>query len=110
VKFERGFGDALPYADSSFTHVFSSFMLHHLAPALQQQLLAEALRVLRPGGSLHLVDFARLERGRLFGRKLQGAEHIERDVRGAGFIEVRAESQPRWLFQHVVYCTGQRPG
>jgi ubiquinone/menaquinone biosynthesis C-methylase UbiE len=109
VQFERGFGDALPYAEASFARVFSSFMLHHLAPAVQQGLLAEALRVLSPGGSLHLIDFARADRERMFGRKLQGAEHVARDMCRVGFADVCAEPQPRWLLQRVMYSFGRRP-
>src|SRR5215475_15130062 len=30
VRFDRGFSDALPYADASFDRVVSAFMLHHL--------------------------------------------------------------------------------
>lgn len=108
VRFEQGFGGALPQADSTFARVFSSFMLHHLEPDAQLKLLQEALRVLEPGGSLHLIDFARDPRGRVFGRDVQGAEDAARDFSRAGFTDVRAEPQRRWLFQRVVYCTGRR--
>jgi SAM-dependent methyltransferase len=43
----------LTFADNSFDSAGSFTMLHHLpTPALQNQLLAELLRVLRPGGVL----------------------------------------------------------
>ncbi len=48
-------GDAtqLPYGDESFDSVGSFTMLHHVpTAAAQYQILAEALRVLRPGGLL----------------------------------------------------------
>jgi ubiquinone/menaquinone biosynthesis C-methylase UbiE len=48
-------GDAsrLDFADNSFDTVASFTMLHHVPTArLQNQVLAEAFRVLRPGGSL----------------------------------------------------------
>ena len=57
ICFDTGFGGELPYPDASFDRVFSSFMLHHLEPDEKQRMLAEALRVLRPGGSLHVIDF-----------------------------------------------------
>jgi SAM-dependent methyltransferase len=48
-------GDAtrMPYGDESFDSVGSFTMLHHVpTAAAQYQVLAEALRVLRPGGAL----------------------------------------------------------
>lgn len=56
LRLERGYADALPDADGSVDRVLSSFMFHHLPPAEQRTMLAEVRRVLRPGGSLHLVD------------------------------------------------------
>lgn len=58
IHFDRGFADALPYPDASFDRVFSSFMFHHLERAEKTQTLREVHRVLKPGGRLHLVDFA----------------------------------------------------
>ena len=57
VQFDQGFSDALPYADASFDRVFSSLMFHHLSRAVKEATLREVVRVLKPGGELHLVDF-----------------------------------------------------
>ncbi len=63
VQFDDGFAEQLPYPDASFDHVLSAFMFHHLEPAARRDMLQEAKRVLRPGGSLHLIDFGgRVER------------------------------------------------
>jgi len=58
VRLERGYADALPLPDAHVDRVLSSFMFHHLPPDQQPGALREVRRVLRPGGSLHLVDIA----------------------------------------------------
>ncbi len=58
VQFDLGFAEELPYPDASFDRAFSAFMFHHLQPAARESTLREVRRVLKPGGSLHLVDFA----------------------------------------------------
>ncbi len=57
LELDRGFADELPYPDGSFDRVLSSLMFHHLAEELRMASLLQVLRVLRPGGSLHLMDF-----------------------------------------------------
>ena len=57
VRFERAYAQRLPYADATFDRVLSSLMLHHLDEGTKAAAIAEVRRVLRPGGSLNLVDF-----------------------------------------------------
>jgi ubiquinone/menaquinone biosynthesis C-methylase UbiE len=57
IRFDQGFSDKLPYADGSFDRVFSSFMLHHVPQQDREPTFREVRRVLKPGGSFHLVDF-----------------------------------------------------
>lgn len=59
VRFERASAMALPYPDGSFDRVVSSMMLHHLAREEKRMALTEALRVLAPGGELHVADWGR---------------------------------------------------
>ena len=58
VQLDEGFADELPYGDESFDRVLSSFMFHHLDQQDREKTLREVLRVLRTGGSFHLLDFA----------------------------------------------------
>ena len=57
VQLDRGFAEELPYPDASFDRVLSALMFHHLGTEEKEKTLDEAQRVLRPGGSLHLLDF-----------------------------------------------------
>src|SRR5687768_14123726 len=57
VQLDRGFADQLPYQRDSFDRVFSSFMFHHLEEHEKEKSLNEVSRVLKPGGSFHLLDF-----------------------------------------------------
>jgi ubiquinone/menaquinone biosynthesis C-methylase UbiE len=57
IRFEQGFGDALPCADGTFDRVLSSLVLHHLTRDEKLATLREVRRVLRPGGTLHVLDF-----------------------------------------------------
>jgi ubiquinone/menaquinone biosynthesis C-methylase UbiE len=57
IQFDQGFAEELPYPDGSFDRVLSAFMLHHVPSDAKLPAIQEARRVLKPGGSLHLVDF-----------------------------------------------------
>ncbi len=59
VRFERGDATRLHFDDGAFDAVFSNTILHHLAEP--EPLLAEAWRVLRPGGVLLIRDLLRPE-------------------------------------------------
>ncbi|MDD7937340.1 class I SAM-dependent methyltransferase [Actinomycetospora lutea] len=56
VRLEQGFADALPLPDAHVDRVLSSLMFHHLPPDDRPGVLREVRRVLRPGGSVHVVD------------------------------------------------------
>jgi ubiquinone/menaquinone biosynthesis C-methylase UbiE len=58
LQLDRGFADQLPYPDASFDRVLSSLMFHHLDADQRAASLREVLRVLRPGGTLHLMDLS----------------------------------------------------
>jgi ubiquinone/menaquinone biosynthesis C-methylase UbiE len=64
VTFERGIVEALPFPDHQFDAVLSTVMLHHLGRAARQQCAQEVRRVLKPGGRVLAVDFAKPTEGK----------------------------------------------
>lgn len=59
VTFRQGVVQKLPFADSSFDLVLTSVMLHHLSRPARQLCANEMRRVVRPGGRVLAVDFAK---------------------------------------------------
>ena len=115
VQFDQGFADALPYADASIDRVLSSLMLHHLPTEAKRKALREVRRVLKPGGSFHLLDFsepkAHLHRfsdlmHKLHAHQLQDntEERLLGWMREAGFVHPRITGTGRLLGQ-ITYFT-----
>lgn len=48
--------DALPFASQSVDAVWSFFLLHHVPDAVARMVVAEMLRICRPGGSVVICD------------------------------------------------------
>jgi ubiquinone/menaquinone biosynthesis C-methylase UbiE len=115
IEFDRGFADRMPYADSSFERVFSSFMFHHLAAEEKTATLGEIRRVLKPGGSLHLLDFVREHsvhsgkpaHGQLIHRHGAVAERIESRMTSlmeeAGFVDAKEVKRGKNFFGPIAY-------
>lgn len=85
----------LPLATASADRVVMSLLLHHLTPDQKDRALAEARRVLRPGGRLHIADWGRPQGliTRMGFRGLQlldGAENTREH--GAGLLPARIAS------------------
>jgi ubiquinone/menaquinone biosynthesis C-methylase UbiE len=59
VQWRKGLATALPLPGASADRVVMSLLLHHLDSAGKRTALAEAVRVLRPGGRLHVADWGR---------------------------------------------------
>jgi ubiquinone/menaquinone biosynthesis C-methylase UbiE len=105
IRLDQGFADALPYPDGSFDRVLSSFMFHHVPPAERPRMLGEARRILKPGGSLHLLDFDGPEPGRAghFGRWFRSGQRLQDNgearilalMREAGLEDARRVSKGR---------------
>ncbi|MGB0678763.1 MAG: methyltransferase domain-containing protein [Polyangiales bacterium] len=63
VELRVGSAESLPYPAESFDVVTSTFVMHELPGRVRQQVLRECARVLRPGGSLVLLDAAQAHDG-----------------------------------------------
>jgi ubiquinone/menaquinone biosynthesis C-methylase UbiE len=108
IQFDQGFADELPYPEASFDRVFSSLMFHHLGKDEKEAMLREVRRVLRPGGSLNLLDFAGPEAGAdSFLARLLHSSHQLRDnsesrilalMSRAGFTNPQKVGQGAMLF------------
>lgn len=59
VRFDQGLSWSLPYRDAAFDVVLSTLFFHHLDPLGRSRTLTEVLRVLKPGGRLHVADWGR---------------------------------------------------
>jgi ubiquinone/menaquinone biosynthesis C-methylase UbiE len=123
VRLTQSRSEELPHADASFDHVFSSFMFHHLDPHEKRATLRQVRRVLRPTGSLHMLDFrADPEHRSALTRALDAVRaapklrgQLEPDVEAmlddAGFSEPEVETERHWLFGAISdYHARPRPG
>jgi ubiquinone/menaquinone biosynthesis C-methylase UbiE len=119
IQLDRGFSDQLPYADASFDRVFSAFMFHHLAEGEQTATMREVRRVLKPGGSLHLLDFSAPDAGatsfvsRLFhshGRMAANSrDQILAYMNEAGLADPKEVGRRSMLFMWIAYYRAAAP-
>ncbi|MCK6554377.1 class I SAM-dependent methyltransferase [Candidatus Binatia bacterium] len=113
VRFDRGFGDELPYPDASFERVVSSLVLHHLTSDEKRKTLAEARRALVTGGELHVLDFGggQERADGLLARWLHHADHLHDNfggrlavlMREAGFAQAAEVGHRAMLFGRLAY-------
>ncbi len=111
VRFDRGLAQELPHNEERFDRVVSTLFFHHLDRTAKDAAAREALRVLRPGGELHIADWGRSS-GPLMRllfypvQFLDGFAATTDNVRGllpeiieeAGFREVRTRAEIRTVF------------
>jgi ubiquinone/menaquinone biosynthesis C-methylase UbiE len=119
VVFEQGFAGALPYPAACFDRVASSLVLHHLTRAEKESALREVVRVLRPGGRLHVLDFGpargRVERAltHLFHRDDRMDDHLAgalpQLMRGAGLRDAREAQHLRTAFGGLALYEARAP-
>ena len=79
----------LPFADGTFTRAFSLDVLEHLSPAALRAMLAEANRVLAPGGRMFVYTHVR--KNAPIARGLRAINALARLLERAGLIDMRQE-------------------
>ena len=119
IRLDQGFSDQLPYPDASFDRVFSSLMFHHLDQEVKSATLREVRRVLRPGGSLHLLDFGPPRSGlsRALAHVLHSAEHLRDNLEDripsfmeqAGFVQSEELGHRSTLVGSLSYYRALQP-
>ena len=119
ARLDQGFANELPYEDASFDRVLSSFMLHHLEGEVKAAALREARRVLRPGGSVHVLDFGGSgeRRDGLLARLLHSGESVQENYAGripqqladAGFAGAREVAHRRTVFGGAGFYAASAP-
>jgi SAM-dependent methyltransferase len=79
----------LPFADGTFTKAYSLDVLEHLSPEALRGMLAEAARVLAPGGTLFVYTHVR--RNAPIAAGLRWINALARRLERAGLIDMRQE-------------------
>lgn len=111
----------LPLQDHTFDRVLSSLVLHHLDTDEKRAALASALRVLRPGGELHVLDWGApqdlaMRAAFLSVRLLDGFETTRDNAHGrlprlmgeAGFCDVEVVGRRRTVFGTIAFHRARR--
>jgi ubiquinone/menaquinone biosynthesis C-methylase UbiE len=120
VRFERGFADSLADPDRSFDCVLSAFMFHHLKRDEKAATLRDIQRVLKPGGRLHVLDFAAADEhasgllAHLFHRHEESGGTPEptlvEQLREAGFAAAAEVAHRRNRVSRIAYHKGVAVG
>lgn len=119
VEWALGYAGRAPFPAHGFDHVVSSLMIHHLRSDEKREAFRDVLRVLRPGGVFHLLDFgppksalervltAVFHRDERVGDNLGG--RLPEWLAAAGFEDVREVESHRTLFGRVSLVSARAP-
>ena len=122
VRFDCALSFALPYADGQFDRVVSSLFFHHLSPEQKRSTAREILRVLRPGGELHVADWGQAANSLMRAlfvliQLLDGFRNTRENVSGrlpaifrdAGFAAVEQRARFATIFGTMALYAAARP-
>lgn len=106
IDFQTGSIEKIPYAERMFDRVLCSFMIFHMSVGVRNKGFEEIFRVLKPGGTLLILDiaiprgaFARAILKFLLGFMLKhDLEELNPKLESAGFSEIRIARAPFRVF------------
>lgn len=120
IQWDNAMAFEMPYPNASFNRVLSSLVLHHLTREDKRAALRECLRVLRPGGGLHVADWGKphnafMRLGGFFVALLDGysRDNIEGRLpdlfRDAGFTDVAETGNYSTVFGTLSLYRAKKP-
>lgn len=122
IQFDQALSTAMPYEAARFDRVLCSLFFHHLRTDSKRRTFGELLRVLKPGGELHIADWGQaqnpLMRFAFYGiQLLDGFDNTADNVNGllpslmqeAGFSDVSETRRFSTMWGTLSLYRAQRP-
>jgi ubiquinone/menaquinone biosynthesis C-methylase UbiE len=119
ITFDEGMAFQLPYLDDSFDRVVSSLVFHHLTTEDKQRALYETFRVLKSGGELLIIDFAKPGNHLAWAisrimRRMEKADDLIQGaltalIQRAGFQDTQISDQFMTIFGTLALYRGKKP-
>ena len=119
IRLIHGTATVLPFPDSAFDRVFTSLVLHHLSLEDRAHALKEILRVLKPGGELHIAELGKPHNAlmavisQVVGRLESAWDFVKgllpETLTGAGFVQVAETYRIATVFGTFSLYRAQKP-
>jgi len=119
IRLIHGTAAVLPFPDNSFDRVFTSLILHHLISDDRAHALKEILRVLKPGGELHIAELGKPHNAlmavisQVVGRLESAWDFVKgllpETLAGAGFVQVAETHRIATMFGTFALYRAQKP-